>query len=56
VWLRVLEGDLVPVRERRPSVPDGLAQVIHRALSRYPEDRFADVHAFAKALKPFAAS
>jgi serine/threonine-protein kinase len=56
VWLGVLEGRLVPVRERRTSVPDGLAQVIHRALKRYPEDRFADVHAFAKALKPFAAS
>ena len=55
VMLRVLEGELVPVRKRRATVPDGLAQVIHRALSRYPEDRFPDVHAFAKSLKPFAA-
>jgi serine/threonine-protein kinase len=55
VMLRVLEGELVPLRERRPTVPDELAQVIHRALSRYPEDRFPDVHAFVKALKPFAA-
>jgi len=55
VMLRVLQDDPVPIRDRRSEVPAALAAVIHRALARKPEDRFPDVHAFAKALKPFAA-
>ena len=39
-----------------PEVPEPLAAVIHRALARRPADRFPDVHALAKALKPFAAA
>jgi len=53
--LRVLENDPIPLRDRRPEVPAALAAVIHRALARQPADRYPDVHAFAKALKPFAA-
>jgi serine/threonine-protein kinase len=55
VMMSVLEGNLVPIRDRRATVPEDLARVIHRALSRSPEDRYPDVHAFARALKPFAA-
>jgi eukaryotic-like serine/threonine-protein kinase len=49
----VLEGEPVPIRERRPELPAELAQVIHRALERTPADRFADVVDFAYALRPF---
>jgi len=54
--MKVLDGVLVPIRDRWATIPDGLALVIHRALKRYPEDRFADVHTFGKALRPFTAT
>ena len=44
----------VPLRKRRPELPEGLAVVIHRALSRRPEDRYSDVTAFGNALRPFS--
>jgi serine/threonine protein kinase len=56
VMLQVLEGNLVPIEERRPGIPAALTRVIHRALRHLPEERFADVHEFAKALKPFASA
>jgi serine/threonine-protein kinase len=54
MMLRVMDEDPVPLLTRRPDVPEPLATVIHRALARRPADRFPDVHALAKALKPFA--
>jgi serine/threonine-protein kinase len=39
-----------PIRERRPEVPKHLAVVIDRALSKKPEDRFADAAEFRDAL------
>ncbi len=44
----------VPIGRRRADVADGLAAVIHRALSREPGDRYADVAAFRQALLPWA--
>jgi serine/threonine-protein kinase len=52
--LRILQDDPVPVRERRRDLPPALAEVIHRALAREPEARFADVPALRQALAPFA--
>jgi serine/threonine-protein kinase len=49
--LAILEKDPVPIRERRPQIPDDLANAIHRALSREPGARFRDVAAFRKALR-----
>jgi serine/threonine protein kinase len=40
----------VPIRERREDVPAALAEVIHKALARTPEKRFADVGEFRRAL------
>jgi hypothetical protein len=40
----------VPIRERRPEVPPKLADAIHKALSRMPTQRFANVVDFRKAL------
>jgi serine/threonine-protein kinase len=39
-----------PIRERRPDVSPALADVMHRALERAPEKRFADVSEFRQAL------
>jgi serine/threonine-protein kinase len=50
----ILQNDPVPIRQRRPDLPEELAAIIHRALAKDPADRFPDVDAFKKALKPFA--
>jgi serine/threonine-protein kinase len=50
----VLEGEAIPIRERRPELPDELGRVIHRALDRDPARRFASCSEFAAALRPFA--
>jgi serine/threonine-protein kinase len=53
--LMVLQEEPVPIRHRRAEIPSDLAAIIHRALTREPEDRFADVRAMHQALQPFAA-
>jgi serine/threonine-protein kinase len=52
--LRILQDDPVPMGERRRDLQPALAEVIHRALAREPEARFADVRVLRKALAPFA--
>jgi serine/threonine-protein kinase len=44
----------VPINERKPDVPAKLAEVIHKALSREPADRYPDALAFRRELKRFA--
>jgi serine/threonine protein kinase len=44
----------VPIAERKPDIPAKLAEVIHKALSREPEDRYPDALAFRQELKRFA--
>jgi len=44
----------VPIRVHPPELPSALAEVIHRALAREPDDRFPDTLAFRDALLPFA--
>ncbi len=39
-----------PLARRRPSVPDGLASAVHRALEAVPGDRFSTAAEFAAAL------
>ncbi len=46
----LLRRQYVPIRERRSNVPEALADVIERALSRTPSKRFADIAAFRQAL------
>jgi eukaryotic-like serine/threonine-protein kinase len=50
----VLNEAPVPLRTRRPELPEPLARVVHRALERDPARRFADVRAMRAALAPFA--
>jgi serine/threonine-protein kinase len=51
--LMILHDDPVPILSRRPDLPEGLAQVLHRALARDPEDRWPDAAAMREALLPF---
>ncbi len=46
----LLKEQVVPIQERRPDLPTGLAQVIHRGLSRQPTQRYVSVAAFHQAL------
>jgi eukaryotic-like serine/threonine-protein kinase len=50
-FLQILESTPTPIQQHRPDIADSLAQVIHQALSRKPEDRFPNVQGFAQALK-----
>jgi eukaryotic-like serine/threonine-protein kinase len=50
----ILQSDPVPLRTRRPDVPEGLAAAVHRALARRPEDRFPDANSFRLALLPYS--
>jgi serine/threonine-protein kinase len=50
----VLQEEPVPIGRRRPDLPAGLAEVIHRALHKEAKGRFPNVHAFRAALTPFA--
>jgi serine/threonine-protein kinase len=52
----VLHEDARPIDELRPDVPDGLADVIHRALDRDPDSRYPDAQAMRRALAPWATS
>lgn len=52
--LKILEHEPVPLRQRRPDIPAELAAIIHRALARDPDQRFADANAMREALRPFA--
>jgi serine/threonine-protein kinase len=51
--LTILNKEPVPLCARRPDLPSPLGEVIHRALAKKPEDRYADVVAFRHALVPF---
>jgi serine/threonine-protein kinase len=51
--VKVLQEDPVPIQSRRPDIPSELAAIVHRALSREPKQRFADVREMRKALEPF---
>lgn len=51
--LLIMQQDCVPVTQRRPDVHPRLEQVIHRALQRDPEKRFASVAEFRQHLLPF---
>jgi serine/threonine-protein kinase len=50
----ILDEDPVPIRTRRPELPEPLAEVIHQALAREPAQRHADVRTLRRALAPFA--
>ncbi len=52
--MKILLEDPVPIRDRRPDLPEGLAAIIHRALARDPQARYANVREMRRALLPYA--
>ena len=52
--MKILLEDPVPIRNRRPDLPAGLAAIIHRALARNPQARYPSVRQMRWALLPFA--
>ena len=52
--LMILQDDPIPIAERDASIPPALAHVIHKALSRKPEDRYHSAKVMRQALLPFA--
>jgi hypothetical protein len=49
----VLQEDPVPIRQRRPDLPEELARVIHRALAKEAASRYPDVRALRAELTAF---
>lgn len=49
----LLEESPVPIRNRRPDVPEALAEVIRKCLARDPNERYPDAASMRNALKPF---
>ncbi len=49
-YTSLLRRQYVPLRDHRPDIPAALADVIHKALSRTPGHRFADIADFRHAL------
>ena len=49
----LLEESPIPIRERRPDVPQALADVIRKCLAREPKERYPDAASMRSALKPF---
>jgi hypothetical protein len=56
VLVDICTRDAVDVRTLAPQVPEGLASIIARALSRAREARYPSAQAFLDALAPFAQS
>ena len=52
--MKILLEDPVPIRDRRPDIPEGLAAIIHHALARDPLARYPNVREMRRALLPFA--
>jgi serine/threonine-protein kinase len=49
-FAQILNEPPVPILTRRSDLPPALAEVVHKALAREPEQRFADVAEFRRAL------
>ena len=52
--LQVLQDEPVPISRRRNDLPPSLAEIIHRGLSRNPEDRCSSAVELRETLMPFA--
>jgi serine/threonine-protein kinase len=51
---KVLAGEYEPLSSRLGGVPPDLEQLVHRAMAREPEHRFASADVFSIALEPYA--
>jgi serine/threonine-protein kinase len=50
-FAKILDEDPRDIRDRRPDVPAELAEIIHMAMARDPDNRFPDAGSMRKALK-----
>ena len=49
----ILQGEQVPIRKRRPEIPEALADIVHQSLAKDPKNRFKTVGAMRTALESF---
>jgi serine/threonine protein kinase len=56
IFLKVMTTDPAPVQSLRNDISEELAAVVHRALGREADTRYADGSAMAEALWPFAST
>jgi len=54
ILFKLFTADPPPVKSTRPDLDDGLAEVVHHALTREPVNRYATAKEFAEALAPYA--
>jgi serine/threonine-protein kinase len=54
ILFKLFTQDPPPIRSIRPDLSPGLAAVVHKALARDPNDRYATAAEFALGLEPFA--
>lgn len=52
--VEVVEGTPIPITDVLPSVPNELAETVHKAIARAPAERFASAADMAEALAPWA--
>jgi hypothetical protein len=56
VVYKVVEGDFVPSRERRPEIPPELEAILLKAMAQRPEDRWSTAGDMARAIEGWLAS
>ncbi|MBX3217301.1 MAG: serine/threonine protein kinase [Labilithrix sp.] len=54
ILFQLFTADPPPIQQTRPDLPDELAAIVHKALSREVDDRYASAVELAEALVPFA--
>ncbi len=54
IVLKLLHEDPVPIHDRHPGIPPALGEIIHRGLSRNPDQRFASAREMGDELEVFA--
>ncbi len=52
--IQIATDPRIPIRQRRPDIPEELAEVIHKGMALEPHNRFPDATALQEGLKPFA--
>jgi serine/threonine-protein kinase len=52
-FLAILESPPTPIREVNPAIPEGLANIVHRALEKTAEARFASAAEMRQQLRAF---
>jgi serine/threonine-protein kinase len=52
--VQIITEERIPIRQRRPEVPEGLGSALQKALAREQDDRFPSVIALREAIRPFA--